>query len=535
MVLGLGGSPGDEILGWFQTTGTLHLFAVSGLQVLMLAVLCAHVLRLLRVPRAAAAVLTIGTLAAYALLTGLSASCLRATLMAAVVLLGLLFDRPSLVANNLAGSAVLLLAADTNQLFAPGFQFSYALVLALMTLCSPLQRWILPWGLPDPFLPRSLWTAVQCARAAGWRAVAGALAAAAAGWCGSLPFSMGYFHLVAPAGLMANILVVPLGFGLLAVGLASLTLGVWLPVAGLWLNSTAWALAKMLLAVVHACAEIPGGHFYVDPSGPWRTRAAEVTVLDVGSGGAVHVRIAGRDWLVDCGNPARYQHVVAPYLRARGVNKIRGLLLTHGDGEHVGAAPTLFGDWPPEQVFGGGVPDRSPAGRAWRAAAHGRAWQVREMVRGDVVDLGAGAFLRVLYPPAGFQHAMADDRALVLVLEAKGVRILLMSDSGFLTERWLAENEPGLQVDVVAKGHHRSDAGDDAAFLTRVRAKAVVIGRRGFGIGAAADARLAEELRARGVAVFLQEDAGAVGVRLAEDGWEVDAQLGDQGFRNRAR
>ena len=74
---------------------------------------------------------------------------------------------------------------------------------------------------------------------------------------------------------------------------------------------------------------------------------ARFTVLDVGAGGAIHLRTAGADWLIDCAHGYEYEQVVRPYLRARGVNSLAGLILTHGDAQHIGGALALFEDLPP--------------------------------------------------------------------------------------------------------------------------------------------------------------------------------------------
>ena len=123
MVLGLRGDTPDDARELFQRTGTLHLFAVSGLNVAMLAGILLALLRSLRVSGAAAIAVTIPVLAFYALVTGLPASCVRATIMGSLILLAPVFDRRAVAANSICAAAVLILAWDTNQLFLPGFQF----------------------------------------------------------------------------------------------------------------------------------------------------------------------------------------------------------------------------------------------------------------------------------------------------------------------------------------------------------------------------------------------------------------------------
>ena len=83
-----------------------------------------YILKAFRVSRRQAAAWIIPLLFLYVLVTGLKAASLRSALMAAVVLLGLIANRQPLLFNNLCAAGFLILLADTNELFNPGFQLS---------------------------------------------------------------------------------------------------------------------------------------------------------------------------------------------------------------------------------------------------------------------------------------------------------------------------------------------------------------------------------------------------------------------------
>jgi beta-lactamase superfamily II metal-dependent hydrolase len=84
-----------------------------------------------------------------------------------------------------------------------------------------------------------------------------------------------------------------------------------------------------------------------------------VTALDVGAGAAVHVRSGSAEWLFDCGSDRNYQRVVRQYLHWVGVNRLDGLLLTHGDSLHIGGAAELLRDFPRVRLIDNPAPDRS--------------------------------------------------------------------------------------------------------------------------------------------------------------------------------
>ena len=194
----------------FQHVGALHLFVVNGLHVALLSGIMAFLLKPARIYRRAFAGIIIPILFAYALITGLSPGSVRAAIMAAVFFAATFIERKPFSFNTLAAAALILLLWDTNELFQEGFQFSFGVVASIILLADLLQKLILPLGLPDPYLPRVLWSRLQNAQAIAWRWLSGLAAVSVAASLGSFPFSAGYFNLVTPSGFVANLLLVPL-------------------------------------------------------------------------------------------------------------------------------------------------------------------------------------------------------------------------------------------------------------------------------------------------------------------------------------
>ena len=305
MALGLRHETPDDIEDPFQQTGTLHLFAVAGLHVAIVAQLLWILASLLRLPRMAAAALIIPCLFFYSAITGFHVSSLRAATMAAFLLGGIFFDRPVLALNSLAGAALVILAFDTNQLFTSGFQLSFAVVGAILLIAEPISRKLIRAGEPDPFLPRSLLSVRQRIFQGGFLWSARAVSVSTAAWAGSLVLIIWYFYLVTPVSLLANLIVVPVAFGVLAVGLMSLVAAPFSPALSLVFNNANWSLARLILGLVQAFAQLPSGHAYVErPHWPSGARA-EITVLDAGAGAAVHLRARGPGLALRCRQRAR--------------------------------------------------------------------------------------------------------------------------------------------------------------------------------------------------------------------------------------
>jgi len=317
----------------FRFTGTMHLFSVSGLHVGMLAVIIWFVLKAVRIPRIWAVVLTIPALFFYVAVTGLKSGSIRSATMASVLLVGLVLFRRSPMINTLAASAFAQLAWDTNVLFSAGWQFSYAVVLAIIVAAPPIEQWLRELYSPDPFLPPKLLTSRERAGFAAWNHLAGLAAVSGSAWIGSLLPTVAYFHLVSLSAFGANMLAVPLAFGVLSLGALSLMGGSFsLWVAGAF-NNANWLVTKLLLLVVQWSSLIPGGHWFVGAPGK---SYPEMTILDLRGASCAVIRSGGESALIDTGRRRDASGTLLPFLEASGVNSLRSVLITKADAAHLG-------------------------------------------------------------------------------------------------------------------------------------------------------------------------------------------------------
>jgi ComEC/Rec2-related protein len=363
IVLGLRHQTPEDIEEPFQQTGTLHLFAVAGLHVGIVAALLWMLAMVVQLSRKRAAALIIPLLLFYAAVTGLHVSSVRAAVMSSILLGGLFFERKVFVLNSLAAAAFFLLCWDTNELFSTGFQLSFAVVGAIILFADPLSGFLQRWTAPDPFLPRSLLGGPRRWMHTSFKWLCDGVGVSLAAGVGSLPLVLWYFYIVTPISLLANLIVVPIAFFILAIALLSLLSAPLLTGLAVIFNNANWFLAQLVLGIVRILAHVPGGHFYVEhPHWPEKL-VAKITVLDVGAGAAIHLQTGSANWLLDCGNERTYQHVVREYLHWSGVNRLPGLLLTHGDALHLGGTAQLLDDFPRIRVVDNTAPDHSTVHR----------------------------------------------------------------------------------------------------------------------------------------------------------------------------
>ena len=119
----------------FNKTGTTHIVAVSGYNVTIIVVFLMLLAQNLFLPRKKTFWLITGFLIIFVILTGLQASCLRAAIMAEIVLIATYLGRLSKLRNVLALTACLMLLANSKILvFDLGFQLSFLATLGLIYL-----------------------------------------------------------------------------------------------------------------------------------------------------------------------------------------------------------------------------------------------------------------------------------------------------------------------------------------------------------------------------------------------------------------
>ena len=531
MALGVRHDTPNDIEEPFQQTGTLHLFAVAGLHVGIIAQLLWIVASLLRLPRKIAAAAIIPALFFYSAITGLHVSSVRAATMAAFLLGGIFFERRVFALNSLAGAAILILACDTQQLFTSGFQLSFAVVGAILISQERIFRILLSWIATDPFLPRILVGRSRRLFEAIYRPVANGLAVSAAAWVGSLLLINVYFFLFTPISLLANLAIVPIAFCVLAIGMISLVSAPFSSALSILFNQANWTLAHLIFWLVQLFARVPAGHFYFEPP-PWPLKArSQITVLDAGAGAAIHLRSGNSDWLFDAGSARQYERFLRDYLHARGINRLDGLLLTHGDSLHIGGALPLLSEFNPKRVLDNAAPDRSSVHRALIASLKTREW----LSRGKEFSPAPRIQATILYPLEGERRRAADDQCLVVQLRISQWRVLLMSDSGDATETALLTSPDELRSDILIKGQHCNRKSGSPAFLDAVRPQLIIATSVDFPTRERITDEWERMIRARGISLFRQDQTGAVQLEFSERDWRANGFINHESLRRVSR
>lgn len=528
MALGAREQSPEELEEYFRISGTMHLFAVSGLNVAIVAGMLTWIAAALGVSKSRAVAVIIPVVLFYAMLTGFSPSAVRAALMASVFLAGYAIrERPRLL-NSLGFAALALLAWDSQPLFLPGFQLSFAVLFFIAVMAPWLGTWIARPFLADPFIPPPLIRPARRLADRLSRGIAALIAVSLASWLGSAGLLAWHFESIAPVGIAANLVMVPLAsliMGLAAAALAAY--GMQLTWITLLANRLNVAAAFGLTALAQGFSSMPGATIHTgrDPSPRQDSETLRLDVVGDRGESAVLLEIPSQGrrpirWMIDTGGHHIYPGRVLPLMRHRAVNRIDTLVLTHGDEGHLGAAPLMLSQFRPSLLLESSVENRSPSHQEILDTAARLGIRRMELDKGDRLQLGK-TFVQVLHPSRFRPGRLADDRALVLKISHDGLRVLLTSDSGFETERLLIETGADLRSDLWLRGQNRDGPSGLQAFVEAVQPRAVISTHAEF----PASERIPEPLRRllseRGIPLFEIEKSGSVSAELSSRGIRV--------------
>lgn len=244
----------------FVNTGTMHIFAISGIHVAILCSVLICGISLFRVPRTGWVFALAPAILLYAMTTGSRASAIRAGLMASAYLLAPALRRRPDAVSALALAGILILAWKPEQLLDIGFIFSFAAVAGILTIVPVLEALLHRGFRPDPlavpeFIVASPWwhrPALQLGQL---------MSVSLAAWLTSVPLSLYFFERFTPVALIANLLVIPLSFLIIVTGCLALVGGACV---GLWLaavfNAANVVFVRALTLGMRALENVPYGH-----------------------------------------------------------------------------------------------------------------------------------------------------------------------------------------------------------------------------------------------------------------------------------
>ena len=477
----------------------------------------------------------------YALISGLALPTWRSGLMLLLLFAALCLYRSNDAMTSLAAAAFVILLMAPNSLWQISFQLSFAAMLGMFILYPRFQRIqndipVFKSTLEHPMgkLLNPFTEAFSVSMAANIMV---------------LPLCAYHFYGISPAGLLSNIVLIPLvGFLVLPAGLAGVALlalnenlahlclvtgGFFLELTQkiiLWFSSLSWAyfwvgtvslvsltiyyivLAILLTrwgwrrkagAALAALALLICTESFLQraSTAPGSNRQLTVHVIDVGQGTSTLLQFPnGQSMLIDGGGFLDDsfdvgKSVLAPFLWHLGLGKIDYVVLSHDHPDHKNGLRFILTQFTVGEYWESGIQDGTSNGDEFADLASRRSIPVKRLdqIQGEH-DIG-GCKVRLLHPtPAyiqkGWQGANLNNISLVLQVDHGNTRVILPGDIDASVERLLFDNPApeGLEVLLISP-HHGSRHSNSSLLFERVKPRAVIFScgyQNGFGFPAAA-------------------------------------------------
>jgi competence protein ComEC len=490
--------------------GMSHIIAISGLHMTLLALgiywFLYPLLALLPGAgerfciRSVSALCTVPWVILFCLLTGASASAVRATVMSSVYLLSVFLGLGSSGVNALgiAGFGMLLLSPTT--LYDPGFLLSFVAVAALL-------------GLPQS--ERGVWHTVKTALLVS---LVCSLATA--------PITSYYFGRVSLVAPLINLPAVPLSSFvltplLLIYGMAGSILKFLVPLMrwglqacdamAVWAARLPWSTVTVFKPTILECflffaalgvvflgwharritrqhvMAFGGCFLLLFVSRSWRAyrpaQALEIEFAYVGQGDGAIVHLPdGGTMVVDAGGLYRASNwdpgrsVMAPLLRLRGISRIDTMVLTHPHPDHFGGLLYLAQHFSVGELWWSGEGDDLPVMQKLFAAVEARGGVTKIAAMLPAKFEREGVHFEILHPRTAenyYPELSTNNNSVALRLQYGDRSIFLAGDLEHEAEEMLQTHLR--RTDVLKVGHHGSKTSSSEKFLNVLQPQWAVI------------------------------------------------------------
>ncbi|KAB2333934.1 DNA internalization-related competence protein ComEC/Rec2 [Bacillus mesophilum] len=500
-----------DVITSYERLGIVHLLAISGLHVAMLAGIIYYLGLRIGITRERMTHFLFIILPIYALLTGAAPSVNRSVLMLMLALAVKKFHFHLPTSDIISAVFIGYVLISPYAIFDIGLQLSFLITLSLILSAQNLPK------KAQNSMVLALQTSFICLLS-------------------SLPIMFYYFYEVSLISLFVNIIYIPLYSWIMMPGLMLLYfvhLGAGEKAEFLvtifdlftqlvnavsdWLSEVPFAVLTLgipsnLVLILYAAAIIsffalwekrsgsksfvrilllPASvvfiHYAVNSFSPY----GEVTMIDVGQGDSIFIQLpyGQGNYLIDTGGLFRFpeekwrerkkpfeigRDTIVPFLKSKGVRTLDKLMITHGDVDHIGGSEAILNEMDVKEVLMAAEAEPSEAERKLEAASINNDIEVHNVQAGIGWKSGQ-SFFHIMLPGESPESMEENNGSIVMYAEIGGLRWLFMGDAEESGEKLLIDHYGNLRADVLKVGHHGSKTSTSIELLQTVQPQYALI------------------------------------------------------------
>ena len=264
LILGDRSEMNREARDHFVKTGTLHLFAISGLHIGVVAWLLYLLMKRLPLPNAMSDLFTLLCLQGYVQLTGNAASAQRAFWMVFAFFLARYLIRKRDFFPSLVLAAGLILLIRPEDIFSTGFHLSFLVVGAIFFYALPLKEALINYWESRPARLKKLHSdqGKKSLRRKVTEGIITSMTISLSALLVSAPLVIEVFEIFSPIGILLNLLFVPLASLALLIGVVSIALSmIGLSFLSVFSNEATLFLLWSCERIADLSSRLPGSHF----------------------------------------------------------------------------------------------------------------------------------------------------------------------------------------------------------------------------------------------------------------------------------
>lgn len=465
-------------------SGIRHVVAVSGLHV---SVLFGLVLSLVGFRKVLTPAIGLPLLFLIAAIAGFTPSVNRACIMQALMILAMLFDRDYDPPTALAFAVLLMLAVNPRIITSVSFQLSVSCMVGILLFFQRIRDY-----LKKKLEKVNAKKGSALSKGIAW--IIGSSSATISTMITVTPLCAFYFQTVSLVSILTNLLTLWVVTVLFCGLIATCAIGaLWLPLG----NALAWLLSwpiRYILLVAKALSSVPCGAVYTqNPYIGWwlllcyillgvfalskerqplvlvtcilvslaaavtagwlenRLDNYRMTLLDVGQGQCILMQCEDKNYVIDCGGDynAGVADLAAQTLLSTGVRQLDGLILTHYDDDHAGAAQYLLSRIPASRLY---LPQMEDDGQTKEQLLQQYGDRICMIDPGEILTPEPG---KVTIVASGSEKS-ENETGLYILCRLGKCDILITGDADIAAEGELLEQISVPELEFLVVGHHGS-------------------------------------------------------------------------------